>query len=185
MTRIHPDAPAIKIENTIDESPCPEPDFVWLKEMIMGDGVPEKQASSWCRCTGPCNQSSTTCTVIIRQSLCSDKCCMGFIYNANGKFEFGYAPIVECNEACRCTVSCPNKVSCQAQWTEVIQQDRGITDQCCNMHRSPRGALNTRYCCERQRQRDGYMFDRAHQIHDECHDQHVLFRASGFQRGHS
>lgn len=118
MARIHPDAPAIKIENTIDESPCPEPDFQWVKEMIMGDGVPEKQASNGCGCTGPCDPSSTTCTCVIRQGSHSDKRCTGFMYDVNGRFQFGDSPIVECNKACGCTADCPNKVSCQARWTK-------------------------------------------------------------------
>ena len=118
MARIQPDAPAIKIENKIDDSPCPEPDLVWVREMIMGDGIPEKQASSGCDCSGPCNPSSTTCGCVVRQSLHSNGLCARFMYDANGKLKSGDYPIFECSEACGCTADCPNKVSCHTQWTK-------------------------------------------------------------------
>ncbi|KZO95965.1 hypothetical protein CALVIDRAFT_144321 [Calocera viscosa TUFC12733] len=119
------DAPPIKIINTVDDKPCPDPTFVYTNKIIYGEGIPppDLDALEGCDCEGPCDPNSTTCSCIHRQGLYPDNDVdYGFVHDSKGclRSEVEPAVIVECNSACRCSVDCQNRVIQKGRTASIL-----------------------------------------------------------------
>lgn len=119
-------APNISVINTVDNDPCPPPDFLFTNEMIQGMGVPRSDQFSHCDCSGPCDPNNQECLCSGLQkafipspptphlSLWDDttttSSSAGFLYNPNGTLRESGIRIYECNRNCLCSATCNNKV---------------------------------------------------------------------------
>lgn len=108
----------IKVENDVDDEPCPTFEFMWTDLMLYGKGVPRPDRDlQGCNCVGPCDPTSKRCACVVRQEyytrdLGND--CDGFAYEKDGRMlRYTHVPVFECNEACGCTEDCYNRVSSQ------------------------------------------------------------------------
>ena len=116
-----PDAPPIRIINTVDDEPTPPIEFYYSNKMWHGPDVPKPDydALQGCGCRGPCKPNSKTCSCIKRQQALIENAPDGvppqytkFLYK-DGRLIPGAEdyPIVECNMFCGCSEDCPNRVS--------------------------------------------------------------------------
>lgn len=115
-----PDAPYIHIYNNVDEDPTPPFEFYYTNLMWHTEGVPppDYQGLKGCDCIGGCNPKSKTCACIERQRLQfrdekndPDRWLpQGFMYNEKGILVQSNFPVIECNDACRCSDDCMNRV---------------------------------------------------------------------------
>lgn len=115
-----PYAPPIRIYNNIDDEPTPAFEFYYSNLMWHTEGVPppDYQGLKGCDCVGGCNPKSETCACIKRQRLQFQDhdndphrwLPEGFMYNEKGILVQSNFPIIECNDACRCSDDCMNRV---------------------------------------------------------------------------
>ena len=110
-----PMAPRIKVENHVDDQPCPNLEFYYTNKLYHGADVPRPDIKNLrgCSCRGPCHPSNKKCACARRQTEFVKEytdSLSGFLYNEHGQLrEFGY-PIFECNSACSCSPDCRNRV---------------------------------------------------------------------------
>lgn len=115
-----PDAPAIHIYNDVDDDPTPPFEFYYTNLMWHAEDVPppDYEGLTGCDCIGGCKPDSTTCACIKRQrlefrDLDNDPerwLPEGFMYNEKGILLQSNFPVIECNDACRCSDECMNRV---------------------------------------------------------------------------
>ncbi|KZS98529.1 SET domain-containing protein [Sistotremastrum niveocremeum HHB9708] len=112
-----PLSPDIKIENRIDDTPCPDWEFHYANKMWYGKGVPRSDPAKvqGCDCIGPCDPNSSTCTCVLRQNAFvhlapSFEDSNGFLYNEKGCLKHDGFPVFECNANCLCSSECQNRV---------------------------------------------------------------------------
>jgi len=111
-----PDAPYIRVINNVDDDPTPPFEFYYTNLLWHGDGVPDPDHESLlgCDCIGVCDSRSRTCACIKRQREAYKRAEFnknGFIYDDKGRLRDNRIPIFECNDACRCTDDCKNRVN--------------------------------------------------------------------------
>ena len=133
-----PDAPLIRIINTIDDEVSPPIEFHYSNHMWHGEGVPLPDFSKLPHCDcfgGKCDPNSTTCTCVQRQRKYLDEGMTGFIYDESGRLRVHDYPIFECNALCGCMEDCSNRVC-----VHLIFLGRTLTS---DLYRSSRMAENT------------------------------------------
>ena len=91
----------IFIENEVDRSPIPR-DFTYITKSIRTDGIPSSEVLLGCKC----QKCDATC-----KQCCSGLAGCPFPYTKAGRLRVAPGmPIYECNDACRCTSACYNRV---------------------------------------------------------------------------
>ncbi|KAG8733822.1 hypothetical protein FRC12_018743 [Ceratobasidium sp. 428] len=112
-----PCAPAIPVENDVDNQPCPPWEFVYCNRVLYGENVPraDRDALVGCDCLGPCNPNNKDCACVKKQEAyfsgteeLSDV--SGFAFNEDGTIRFHHGAIFGCNSKCSCDLECRNKV---------------------------------------------------------------------------
>lgn len=106
-----PHAPPIHIINDVDDELTPPYEFHYSNIMWHGEGVPILNWNNLrgCDCIGPCDPDSKTCSCAQRQrQYCAEH---NFLYDEEGRLALQEYPIFECNELCRCSDECINRVS--------------------------------------------------------------------------
>lgn len=111
-----PDAPPISVINEIDDEPTPPWEFYYSNKLWYHEDVspPNYDKLVGCDCIGECDPTSTTCVCLRRQkNLWPDgvQSGVGFSYDEDGILKNWDETIVECNDLCRCTHKCRNRVS--------------------------------------------------------------------------
>lgn len=110
-----PDAPPIAVINEIDDEPTPPWEFYYSNKLWYHEDVPPPDYDKLvgCDCVGECDPTSTTCVCLRRQkNLWPDgvQSGVGFSYDEDGILKNWDETIVECNDLCRCTHKCRNRV---------------------------------------------------------------------------
>jgi len=111
-----PDAPLIQVINEIDEEPTPPWEFYYSNKLWYHEDVPPPDYDKLvgCDCVGECDPTSITCVCLRRQKNLwpdGEQSGFGFSYNENGILKNWDETVVECNDLCRCTSRCRNRVS--------------------------------------------------------------------------
>lgn len=124
-----PDAPPIMVVNEIDDEPTPPWEFFYSNKMWYHEDVPPPDYTKLvgCDCIGECDPASTTCACLRRQkNLWPDgvESGFGFSYNEDGMLKNWDETIVECNDLCRCSSKCRNRVSVRTFCTNLIPSER-------------------------------------------------------------
>ncbi|KAF8908214.1 hypothetical protein CPB84DRAFT_1870809 [Gymnopilus junonius] len=117
-----PDAPAITLENEVDNEPTPLWEFHYTNEMWHGEGVPPPDIKSLvsCNCKGGCNPKSKTCACLKRQKEVTGDPTMEFAYDKNGRLKIPGFPVFECNDLCGCGPECQNRVVQHGRKVQVM-----------------------------------------------------------------
>ncbi|KLO16052.1 SET domain-containing protein [Schizopora paradoxa] len=161
-----PDAPPIQIFNHFDDEPTPPFEFYYTNLMWHTEGVPppDYQGLKGCDCVGGCNPKSKTCACIKRQRLQFRDIendphrwlPEGFMYNEKGILVQTNFPIIECNDACRCSDECMNRVvqrgrRCHVKIEKTEKKGWGVFA----VKKIPRGTFVGIYSGEVLREEDG------------------------------
>ncbi|KZS99704.1 SET domain-containing protein, partial [Laetiporus sulphureus 93-53] len=105
-----PHTPPIHIINDIDDDLTPPYEFHYSNLMWHGEGVPKPDWENLrgCDCIGPCDPKSETCICAQRHQQHSES--PGFLYDQRLRLRSQGYPIFECNDLCRCSDDCINRV---------------------------------------------------------------------------
>ncbi|KAG9093778.1 hypothetical protein FS749_013757 [Ceratobasidium sp. UAMH 11750] len=127
MRENEPCAPAIPVENKVDDQPCPPWEFVYCNRVLYGQNVPrpDHDALVGCDCLGPCNPNNKDCACVQKQEAwlaTSDALSdySGFAFDENGTLRFHHGAIFGCNSKCTCDLECRNKVWQQGRKHKVV-----------------------------------------------------------------
>ncbi|QRV79725.1 SET domain protein [Ceratobasidium sp. AG-Ba] len=117
MRENEPCAPAIPVENMVDDQPCPPWEFVYSNRVLYGENVPrpDREALEGCDCLGPCDPNNKNCACVRKQEAVWARTegledFSGFAFNEDGKVRFHHGEIYGCNSKCTCDLECQNKV---------------------------------------------------------------------------
>jgi len=107
-----PDAPPIRILNSIDDEPTPPWEFYYTNQMWHGEDVPPPDIVNLpsCDCEGSCDPKSKTCACLKRQQSYTLEFTPNFAYDHRGRLKQHGIPIFECNDLCGCGDECRNRV---------------------------------------------------------------------------
>ena len=111
-----PDAPPIRVINEIDDEPTPPWEFYYSNKLWYHEDVPGPDYNKLvgCDCAGECDPTSSTCDCLRRQKKLwpdGENSGVGFSYDEDGLLKNWDETIVECNDLCRCSNKCRNRVS--------------------------------------------------------------------------
>lgn len=123
-----PEAPPIAVINEIDDEPTPPWEFYYSNKLWYHDDVPPPDYSKLvgCDCVGECDPTSTTCVCLRRQTNLWPEGVslgMGFSYGEDGILKNWDETVVECNDLCRCTHTCRNRVSLFENHTSLLHAE--------------------------------------------------------------
>ena len=113
-TEDEPDAPEIRVINSIDDEPTPLFEFYYTNKVWHGEGVPppDWENLKGCDCFGPCDPyGDCACAKRQREIMQEHITLNGFVYNEKRKLKYHSFPIFECNDKCQCSDDCKNRVS--------------------------------------------------------------------------
>ncbi|KAG8720934.1 hypothetical protein FRC08_017171 [Ceratobasidium sp. 394] len=127
MRENEPCAPAIPVENRVDDQPCPPWEFIYCNRVLYGQNVPrpDHDALVGCNCLGPCNPNNKDCSCVQKQEAwlaasqgLSDY--SGFAFDENSRIRFHHGAVFGCNSKCTCDLECRNKVWQQGRKHKVV-----------------------------------------------------------------
>ncbi|PFH49621.1 hypothetical protein AMATHDRAFT_76114 [Amanita thiersii Skay4041] len=107
-----PEAPPIKVENTIDAELTPPWEFHYSNQMWHSEKVPPPEYKNLvsCNCIGRCDPKSGDCACAQRQREALEDQNADFAYDNRGRLKVDGYPIFECNDLCGCDDDCRNRV---------------------------------------------------------------------------
>ena len=105
--------PPITLKNTVNDIPSPDPEFKFINENMLGQGVrkPDTGFMAGCDCPGGCKPESCACNDDYRDMSAEWLADRGFAYDRDGRvMRPNNIGITECNMHCTCSEECQNRV---------------------------------------------------------------------------
>ena len=171
--------PQITVENTLDQSPCPDYEFEFVAQNVPIEGVKlhDKEFISGCECQD-CSSGSCGC---LKDKMWHDNDPVEFAYDKKGhlleRILDEKLTIYECNSTCDCSDQCPNKMVMRGRtiMMEVFKtEDKGWAVRSPEV--IPKGAFVT---CYRGELLDSQTAELRGKTYDEL-GQTYLFDLDGF-----
>ncbi|KAF9044746.1 SET domain-containing protein [Hymenopellis radicata] len=129
------DAPEIKVENSVDDEPCPPWEFYYTNEMWHTDDIPPptREGLVGCDCVGDCSTNKNCACRKHQLEKAGEYASGDFAYHPDGrvKVDARGVPIWECNDMCRCDGHCVNRVvqrgrKCPVKIVKTLEKGWGV-----------------------------------------------------------
>ncbi len=107
------DAPDIKVDNSVDDEPCPPWEFYYTNDMWHTEDIPPptREGLVGCDCVGDCSMNSNCACRTHQVEMAGEYASGDFAYrDGRVKSDARSVPIWECNDMCRCDGHCVNRV---------------------------------------------------------------------------
>ncbi|KAF8905675.1 hypothetical protein CPB85DRAFT_1224596 [Mucidula mucida] len=141
------DAPDIKVDNSVDDEPCPPWEFYYTNDMWHTEDIPPptREGLVGCDCVGDCSMNSNCACRTHQVEMAGEYASGDFAYrDGRVKSDARSVPIWECNDMCRCDGHCVNRVvqhgrTCPVKIVKTLEKGWGIFY--CGTKRLPEGSF--------------------------------------------